>query len=322
MKIEVSIIIPAYNAEKYIKRCINSIKKQTYMKFEALIVNDGSTDNTKKVIESNISDDARFILIDKKNAGVSAARNDALAKARGKYVMFVDSDDWLEKNMIELMLKKAEHDDLDIVFCAFNEYYENDKRTSKIMLNDNGISNCLSLISTNSTNFGGYPWNKLIKKDIINKPYRTDIHYYENLIFFLDNLKEDTKWGYINTPLYNYSINDTSALHSKKYNIKKLTSLDALKYAINLLPIDTKDFHKMLYITSFYENKYQLNKNNYDKKILNQYRDNIKKYYYDVLNSNYISLKLKIKVFVLHRLNFIYVFVKNIKNKKEGTNEN
>lgn len=113
MNPEISVIVPVYNVEKYVEKCINSILGQTYKNFELIIVNDGSTDNSLKKIKK-FSDD-RIILIDQKNQGLSGARNTGISKAKGKYVTFIDSDDWISKGYLQEMMYCAHKYNADIV---------------------------------------------------------------------------------------------------------------------------------------------------------------------------------------------------------------
>ena len=92
---KISVIIPVYNTEQYLKRCLDSIKENTYQYLEIICINDGSTDNSLEILEQYQKDDSRFIIIDQKNSGVSKARNNGLEKATGDYIAFIDSDDWI-----------------------------------------------------------------------------------------------------------------------------------------------------------------------------------------------------------------------------------
>ena len=117
----VSILIPAYNAEKTINRCLDSILCQTFQDIELIIVNDGSTDSTLSILSNYAENDKRIIVYNQPNQGVSAARNTGLRNASGDYILYVDSDDWIEPNMIQRMVDLIE--DADIVFCG-NDYSE------------------------------------------------------------------------------------------------------------------------------------------------------------------------------------------------------
>ena len=113
---KVSIIIPVYNVEKYLDKCLKSVLNQTYKNIEIIVINDGSTDNSLKICKKY--KDKRIVLIDKENGGVSSARNKGLELASGKYITFVDSDDWLELDAIENMVSFIEKENVDFVrFC-------------------------------------------------------------------------------------------------------------------------------------------------------------------------------------------------------------
>ena len=126
---KVSIIVPVYNAEKTIERCIKSILKQTYNNIEIIIVNDGSTDNSLHICYELSKLDKRIIVIDTVNKGVSVARNIGIEKAKGDYIAFVDADDYVKENMYEKMVNYAEVNKVNLVFCNYEEF--NDKCTSK-----------------------------------------------------------------------------------------------------------------------------------------------------------------------------------------------
>ena len=116
--IEYSLIVPVYNVEKYIEKCLNSIYRQTFGSYEAIIVNDGSPDRSREIIVDRCLYDARFQLYDKENGGLSSARNEGLKHARGKYVLFIDSDDWIEKDYLE-NISKTIRDETDILICRY-----------------------------------------------------------------------------------------------------------------------------------------------------------------------------------------------------------
>ncbi|MBR3210704.1 MAG: glycosyltransferase [Bacilli bacterium] len=120
---DISIIVPAYNAEKYIEKCLNSLIHQTKKELEFIIINDGSTDNTETVIKT--FKDKRIKYFKNKNQGIGKTRNFGIEKANSKYVMFLDSDDYLDKHACEKMYQKAESDSLDVVICDFYKEYSN-----------------------------------------------------------------------------------------------------------------------------------------------------------------------------------------------------
>lgn len=115
----ISIVLPVYNVEKYLERCIFSIINQSYSKLEIILVNDGSTDGSGQICEEWAEKDSRIILVNKTNAGLGMARNTGLEKASGKYICFIDSDDYVESNMIEIVYEEAQKNNADIVMYGF-----------------------------------------------------------------------------------------------------------------------------------------------------------------------------------------------------------
>ncbi len=128
---QISIILPVFNQDKYIEQCINSLKSQTFTDFEAIFVNDGSTDRTQEILEQCIKDDDRFLIIKKQNAGVSAARNTGLQAANGEWICFVDPDDYVEGDYLRILIEAAEkHPKADIVIVPCTAFWK-DGHTEK-----------------------------------------------------------------------------------------------------------------------------------------------------------------------------------------------
>ena len=124
---QISVLIPVYNAEKYLPQCLQSLAEQTYTDFEIIAVEDGSTDGSPEVLQSFAVRDKRLRIVRQKNAGVASARNRLLKEARGKYLAFVDADDWVKPNYLEKLYAAAETEGADIVRILFEEYNERDK---------------------------------------------------------------------------------------------------------------------------------------------------------------------------------------------------
>lgn len=124
----VSIVIPIYNAEKYLRRCLDSTLTQTYSNIEVVCVNDGSTDNSLNILKDYQSKDSRIKIIDKENAGVSAARNDGIRQSKGDYIIFIDADDWIEKNTVEVSLEYTIKYNAEHVRYAYVQEFNDSKR--------------------------------------------------------------------------------------------------------------------------------------------------------------------------------------------------
>ena len=120
----ISVIVPVYNVEKYLKKCVNSITSQTYENLEILLVDDGSTDSSGQICNEFEKNDARIKVIHKKNGGLSDARNAGLDRAKGQYYAFIDSDDYIQDNTIEIMLNAVKKNKSEIAICNMIRFLE------------------------------------------------------------------------------------------------------------------------------------------------------------------------------------------------------
>lgn len=221
---KVSIIIPVYNAEKTIIKCINSIINQTYKNIEIIIVDDGSSDNTKKILKaySNIEN---LILVFKSNEGVSISRNVGLKKSTGDYILFLDADDWLENNTIEKLVDCKEKHNVDLV--RYSYYLNNDETKyieKRINIKDNK-KNCKLDINNDIINYymegklEGYVWLLMIDKSVIID-FDSSLSMMEDFIFILELLKKAKTICFFDECLYHYYCNQNGASNST-YNIEK-----------------------------------------------------------------------------------------------------
>ena len=167
-KVEVSVIIPAYNVEKYISRCVDSILAQTFANFELLIINDGSSDSTANILDCYSTKDDRIHVFHIPNGGASSARNYGLRQARGRYVTFADADDYVESNWLSCMVSRI--NDVDLVIQGFY-FHKNDVTIAKCLDNnrftiDEYSLECYKLLNLSQL---GYLWSMLFKSSIINE---------------------------------------------------------------------------------------------------------------------------------------------------------
>lgn len=170
-----SIIIPVYNVEKYLSECLNSIIKQNFTDYELILINDGSKDNSLNICNDFQKKDNRIILINQKNGGPSSARNAGLNHAKGKYIMFVDSDDWIEPNTLQILYKYSSNN-CPLIYFGFRAQFGNDDLIAYIhgyrhSHNINEYYNILyHTMENNMHNFiYGFTGNKIFRKDIIDK---------------------------------------------------------------------------------------------------------------------------------------------------------
>lgn len=222
MKNYVSIIIPVYNMEKYLYECLESVFNQTYKNIEVIIVNDGSNDNSEYIIEEFLKRYKNIIYIKQENSGLSIARNNGLKHVKGKFVMFLDSDDYLEINCIELLYKKSFETNCDMVIMGHRKVYENNIKPSEIY--------CVKYIDDRKVYTGkyvsdmilksdiqGYSCDKLIKTSKLKKTklYYEPNRYIEDLYPIFKLIYSCEKICFINKPLYNYRQLKTSISHKK-----------------------------------------------------------------------------------------------------------
>ena len=174
----ISVIIPVYNVEKYIKQCLESILIQTYQDFEIICVDDGSTDNSLEILKQYAQKDSRFKILTRENGGAGLARNAGLEIASGKYIQFIDSDDWIEKNMFETMVQTAESNNADIVVCSsrkvddFGNITETKNPNFPINLDKAPINKPFNYNEYSDDFFsicGVIVWNKLYSRNLIEK---------------------------------------------------------------------------------------------------------------------------------------------------------
>lgn len=173
--IKVSVIIPVYNTELYLIQCLDSLVNQTLKEIEIICIDDGSTDNSLQILQNYMSKDKRLIVKKQKNMGPGMARNEGIRKAQGKYIIFLDSDDWFEPNFLEEMVKRAEETNADIVICKADEFDTNTQRrfSGEWMLKKRFLPGTLFspfTISDHIFQFTyGMAWDKLYRTDYILK---------------------------------------------------------------------------------------------------------------------------------------------------------
>lgn len=197
--IKVSVIIPVYNVEEYIEKCLNSVVNQTLEDIEIIIVNDGSEDGSKEIIQGYLEKyKNKIIYLEKENGGLSSARNYGIPYARGEYIAFLDSDDYIELSMYEKMYKKAKEENSDMVECDFIWEYPHKTKIDRGKIY-NGKKQAMETARV-------VAWNKLIKKEIItvNNLRFPDGMRYEDVEFFYKMLPYLSKISFVKEPFIHY----------------------------------------------------------------------------------------------------------------------
>lgn len=223
---EFSIIIPVYNVERYLGRCIDSVLRQSHADFELILIDDGSTDSCTEICDKYAKIDSRVIVIHQENQGVSCARNRGLSISKGKYIVFVDSDDTIDENYLYHMGMIDE--DVDLVMCGVNHVYSNGKIENRLhyekeMILEIKEHHVLEMIKKNSINSIFDKRFKKLRIEQIGLCYDCSMNLGEDTYFVVQYLKECKKVQYIDKDLYNYH----------KYEHNTLSAFDAT-YAFRL----------------------------------------------------------------------------------------
>lgn len=231
-KEKISVIVPIYNVEMYLRQCLDSIIKQTYNNLEILLINDGSTDKSLFICKEYEKIDNRIKVIDKENGGVSSARNVGIEKSTGEWICFIDPDDWVEKNMIEKLLINAKKYKADIIQgnCYYNKGDKQWKReaiTPKVIKKINeeielfqlGIICNIYAKKKNGISLGPIRgvWGKLYKKEIIKDlKFNQDLYMFEDGLFNLYAFDKAKTVVVFNFYMYHYRLNQNSACNKYK----------------------------------------------------------------------------------------------------------
>ena len=282
----ISVIIPVYQAEKYLDRCVSSVVNSTYQYIEVLLIDDGSTDHSSLICDRWAKRDSRIRVIHKNNGGVSSARNRGLEESVGNYIIMVDSDDYISKDFIMALYNRAKADYSDLVICGFEK-----GQSENYVFNYDNLNDSVELINAEEAMRRSYkdsfsalmyiaPWGKLYRKDLfkgINYPEGKifeDIYITHQLIF------KANKISIIPNQLVYYYEHDDSIMH-QRFHVGKLDYLDALKERIqffntrnlsNLVCIAYEEYLHAL-VWEYSRTRDILSDKNIIKDIIKSYRD-------------------------------------------------
>lgn len=304
-----SIIVPVYNVEAYLCSCLDSITEQSYRDFELILIDDGSTDRSCRICDDYAAKDERIKVIHTKNEGASAARNRGIQLASGEYISFIDSDDWLNRNMYSIMIEGIKKDDCDIIICGFVMHLKDNKTAypacdtvctaydfSKNVLDGGFLNGCL--------------WNKLYKRSIISS-FDTEMHLCEDLKFNFETSRNAKKCRYISDTLYHYNrTNPQSTLNSSSYwgdefinNHEKLVISTAYDSELNSIAV------KELLSSVFVMVDANIKSGRNYKETNFSFANCLKKYSKKIYSNNYISFHNKIKFLLLRHFKHVYYVV-------------
>ena len=256
MNIDVSIIVPIYNAEKHLARCIESVLKQNFKNFELILMNDGSTDSSEAICNEYALKDSRVLVVNKENSGVSDTRNQAIKLAKGKYLQFIDSDDWISSDATELLYKTAEENACEMVIADFYRVVGN-RLSQKGRIRVKGVVSkeefAIEMMENPADFYYGVLWNKIYRKDIIEKNsiyMDKDISWCEDFIFNMEYIRRINNVYVLHVPIY-YYVKTPNSLVSQGSSVSKTVKMKQTVFKYY------KEFYKEIFEEEDY-NKIQL----------------------------------------------------------------
>lgn len=301
-----SVIVPVYKVEPFLKRCVDSIISQTYKNLEIILVDDGSPDNCGTICDEYAEIDNRVYVIHKKNGGVSSARNVGIEQAKGDYIAFVDSDDWLEENMFEEMLACAKTENADVVCCNY-QYRKMKNQDTQQTFQYKGSDACLKMLKSNHL-FDGIsvvPFDKIFRRETIGRiRFCEQCSYAEDILFVTEVLCKSACVLKVDKTLYHYVQVEGSAMNSD-YRIQRSSEIIALEKCIKIVKQYALDDLQKFFVSKCYsaalhhweecdlrkeQNEFQIKMNEIERQIVGLYRA-----YHDDLS---IREKVKLLVFV------------------------
>lgn len=256
---KISIIVPVYKAEKYLRRCLDSIQQQTFTDWECILVDDGSPDKSGAICDEYASKDSRFRVFHKENGGVSSARNLGLDNAKGEWITFSDADDWLSVDAFENYLKAAADECADVIKAGYT-YHRPDgtinPRTCKLTIIVSGGTSMLDTMER--TRYFGYLWNSLFRKSVINESrFAKNISWCEDHLFSLICYKKSRKIKFCPFNAYNYreSVGESLSFPTNPYMIADVAEME-LNAKLDLIDKEDSD----VIIDAWYQYYRKINK--------------------------------------------------------------
>lgn len=320
--IDISIILPVYNVDKYLNKCIDSILNQSFKNFELIIIDDGSTDNSSLICENYLNTDNRIKVIHQENKGLSYARNVGINLANGKYIAFIDSDDYIDVNYLEVLHSIIVNEDADIVMCDRIYVFENKIQFSRInskysIMHINKENIYKKMMLNDGISFS--VWGKLYSRKIFDSIRFIDGKLYED-IFIVNDIIESSDKIVVTTYNGYYYLKRKNSIMSSKMNLKQMDLIDAsIKYKDFMLDNYPRlsSFVNRGFVIANYTilNKAILNKNFINE--TNYLRNNILSYKCEIFTNYIYSPKIKFQTFLLLFGNNVYNFFYSLHKRKD-----
>lgn len=314
----ISVIVPIYNMEKYLDKCIESIVEQTYKKIEIILVDDGSVDNSLKICNKWKKKDNRINVYHKKNGGLSDAKNFGIKQAKGKYISFIDADDWIELNMYEELINEMIEKKLDIIICGRYLEYENGKKIKQCTQNNICMSSEETIIKLDT--FGGFDMSscdKIYIKELFNGIEFPVGKKCEDAYVTYKLFAKSKKIEYYSKIFYHYLQRKNSISKNKKVN------MDLIYASEEQIQFMKKNYQNLIEVSKI--NFAFSVKNLYEQCIirkikpsgeLQKYKNKVKDYVNIILKSKYLDKRHKIIFIIFNNFYYIYYILKKIKSIK------
>lgn len=312
---KISVIVAAYQCEKYLSACIDSIVQQTHKNLEIIIIDDGSTDNTGRIAELYKEKDKRILVVHQENQGVSAARNAGILKATGTYLSFVDSDDTIDPDMYEFLLDKAKSHNALVTHCGYRRIEGNitqDINGTGVHLLQSGNEAISCMLQ--GVYFCGALWNKLYDRKLLDGLYfDTKLKINEDILFNVKAFQKTDRIYFEDVPKYNYFVREHSACADTPDEKKQLDGIAAARQiAIILDDTDISDVgYSRLAQTLIQRSRCLLNYRNCKeerKRINGEIKNSLS-------NIKSKSFRIRINAFLICNASTLYRFVYCIYNK-------
>lgn len=304
---KVSVIVPVYNIEAYIEKCVNSLMTQSYANIEIILVDDGSTDNSVGLCDSFAKTDERIKVIHKINGGLSSARNVGISQAVGDFIVFVDGDDFVTEDYVETLLNACLKNECKIAACGYFEYYSED--SFKVICGENDSvktsEEAITDIFTMKNEISVVAWNKMYSADLIKN---------NNILFPEQKIHEDVfttyrlcattdKIAYVKKPCY-YYVQRIGSIMNQKFSKKRLQLLEAVEsiepFVKNNSPIYDEAYEYYVFLNYLTVLNNMADSSYKDKQLFIFLSQKIKNMYEVLCNNSYFNKKNKFTCFLLN----------------------
>ena len=291
----ISIIVPVYNAEKYIRRCVNSILTQTFVDFEVLLIDDGSVDDSGRICDEYAIKDSRVRVFHQNNQGVSTARNVGLENCTGNWVSFIDADDYISPDFFDCDYSNA----VDVIQKSYSIIYEYENLIVQKPVRSNIIKSKKEFLLFYVRKRTNALWDKIIRRDLIgNRRFDTTVKVGEDFLFFLSLINDITKYSFNDIGCYFYNIRSGSAMDnvSRNYSGRVKIMIQNINHINRILNHDDETSLRYSIIYQTYINVLY----NYKKHLTLSDINLVKRYFQEMSYSRlyYVSNSIRIKLFL------------------------